>query len=88
MTTLKDLEIKEKQYGEALSLLDRIAGDVMYAIDFCCVHEIKQELENVLEMITAAEYGIGADSDENEEELERVRATASNLKQQLDEVTG
>ena len=70
LTLLEQSEAKQKQLEEALALLDRIGGDVDWALDF-------SEYESIDEHLRPLSYAIAEAHDEIEQELERlIEATA------------
>ena len=64
-TLLEQAEAKQKQLEEALALLDRIGGDVDWALDF-------SEYESIDEHLKPVSYAIAEAHDEIEQELERL----------------
>lgn len=70
LTLQEQSEEKQKQLEQALALLDRIGGDVDWALDF-------SEYEIIDEHLRLVSYAISEAHDEIEQELERlIEATA------------
>lgn len=85
---LDKLQHKLSQAGQALSLLDRIGGDVMWACDFCEVAEITEALEQLQQAISDAESTVEEQQSFLEDEVERCENEIARFEGELAENYG
>lgn len=76
-TLLEQAQAKQKQLEEALALLDRIGGDIDWALDFC-------EYESIDEHLTPVSYAIAEAHEEIEQELETLLESIESYQTETD----